>query len=213
MSMSELRSVCKQCLLVHICVVVVWWFYNYRYRHYDPPLWQLLLSHRWWSLWEKNLWKRKEYLNRIFQPSQPLSDIWGGQNLIFHCINKQSVWHSLTWLFFLSRQGGSTNVVFKRFSSAPPFDTIVNRLRGLWASLEKLVSQFDGSLLAEGQGHISMESGQWRFGFNLTQTPFTPPKRDNDIEHFAINSEKCTKKLVQSCHQQYREYCKCVHLM
>lgn len=67
----------------------------------------------------------------------------------------------------LSRQGSSTNVFF---SSVPSFDTIVNRLCGLWAGLKKLVSQSDGSLLAEGQGHISMEVACE----DLAPTPHSP---------------------------------------
>ena len=57
-------------------------------------------------------------------------------------------------MFPLSRQGSCTNVFL---SSAPSFDTIVNRLCGFLASLKKLVSQSGGSLLAEGQAYISMD--------------------------------------------------------
>lgn len=84
---------------------------------------------------------------------------------------------------------------FFKVSSAP-LDTLVNRLCGLWASLEKLVSQSNGSLLAEGQGHISMEAASE----DLAQhSPLCPtPLKETLYVHLAIHFEKHTEILVQS---------------
>lgn len=57
-------------------------------------------------------------------------------------------------MFSVCRRSSTT--VFPS-SSPPSLDTTVNCLCGLWASSKKLVSQSNGSLLAEEEGHISVE--------------------------------------------------------
>lgn len=125
-------------------------------------------------------------------------------------------WHSLPWLFSRSWQGSSTNI-FR--SSAPSFDIIVNRLCGLWASLKKLVSQSVGSLLAEGQGHISMEVACLRrFGSKPTQAPLTPLKGTlwhwcmylrNILKSMPSHVKAHSKYEISTKLQRCREDCTC----
>lgn len=179
---SELTCFCKYLLGIYAFCLCVWLWYCYhdtdrQHLFFIENVMTKLPCQPCCSLWEKNLWKRKPSLKIIFQPSQSLSDILTeGENLTYLTIftSKVYVMAQLTWVFSHSWQGSSTNIFL---SSAPSFDIIVNRLCGLWASLKKLVSQSVGSLVAEGQGHISMEVAcLWRFGSKPTQSPFTPLK-------------------------------------